>query len=117
MSLPAADDPMVVAFTTVATEEAADRLASRLVDERLAACVQIDPPIRSVYVWQDQVQRETEYRLVIKTTASAARVIEANLTRWHPYDTPQWAVIGASGSAGYEEWLRKCVCGPHPWQP
>ncbi len=61
-----------IVLTTVGLKEAADRLAQQLVEQRLAACVNIVGPVRSVYRWRDKVENEAEYLVLAKTTAEAA---------------------------------------------
>ena len=61
---------IVIVLTTVAADERAEQLARRLVDERLAACVNLHPPMVSMYRWQGRVQRDEERQMVIKTVAN-----------------------------------------------
>lgn len=76
-------------FTTVGNADDATRIARDLVERRLAGCVQIDGPIRSIYRWQDNIADETEFRCTIKTTAAAIEECTARLKEIHPYDTPE----------------------------
>ena len=93
-------DPAVVVTTTDSLDEA-ERLARGLVEARLAACVQIVGPVRSVFRWEGEVSVETEYQLVVKT----ARVPE--VTAWivgnHSYDVPE--VIALPVTGGHETYL------------
>ncbi len=106
---------LVIATTTVSDQEQARRLAGEILDRRCAACVQVDGPITSHYVWQGRLQQETEWRLTIKTTADR----QAELTRLvhdhHPYDVPQWLVtVVAAASSEYAEWVAKSVTRSAP---
>ncbi|MEM6690543.1 MAG: divalent-cation tolerance protein CutA [Planctomycetota bacterium] len=105
------DLEIVVAFTTVATEKQAESLAKTLVTTALAACVQIDGPIRSFYLWpsesgENQQEESSEFRLSIKATKAQIDKIEQKLAELHPYEVPQWVVIQAQASHGYGDWIR-----------
>ncbi len=92
--------------TTVADRATADALAERLVGERLAACVQIVPGVRSVYRWQGAVQHDDEIQMVIKTRAAAFDAVERCLRTHHPYELPEIvAVPVVRGSAAYLGWI------------
>lgn len=92
--------------TTVADKAAAVTLARGLVERRLAACVQIDGPIESVYRWKGTIEQAAEWRLTLKTTSAAAPRAIASLRRDHPYDEPEILVLPVSGgSEGYLRWL------------
>lgn len=106
---------LVIATTTVSNEEQARRLAGEILTRRCAACVQIDGPISSHYVWQGSLQQEIEWRLTIKTTAER----QADLGRFvhdrHPYEVPQWLVsVVAEASAAYAEWVAESVTPAAP---
>lgn len=86
---------MLLAFTTVATEADAQRLADAAVSARLAVCVQIDAPIRSTYRWQGQLEHATEFRLTFKCLPARLPALEQHVLAHHPYDTPEWVVVRA----------------------
>lgn len=96
---------LVVVLTTVADNDAAETLALRLVEERLAACVNVLPPMLSVYRWKGQVERDTERQMVIKTTADKVAALEARLRELHAYELPEFVVIPAQGSSAYAAWV------------
>ncbi len=75
--------------TTLPSDADAQRIAKRLVTERLAACVQIDGPIRSIYSWQDALANETEWRCTIKTVQSRVDACFQLLRENHPYTVPE----------------------------
>ncbi len=96
-----------VVFVTTGSMEEAERIATNLVEERLAACVNIVGPIRSIYRWEGAVQREAEHLLIIKSATNAFGNLEARIRELHSYDTPE--VIGvpiAEGSHKYLEWMK-----------
>ncbi len=94
-----------VVQTTLASEPQAAELARRIVQARLAACVQLQP-VRSVYVWQGQAHDESEWRLDIKTRLALYPALEAFLREHHPYETPEIIALPIlAGSAAYLEWV------------
>ena len=95
-------EPRIV-LTTVADEPKAIEMASALVERRLAACVNIVGPIRSVYRWKGKLERETEFLLVIKTTADQAARLETAFEELHPYELPERVELSVEG--GSEEYL------------
>ena len=92
-----------IVLTTIGEKEAADELARQLVERRLAACVNIVGPIRSVYRWQNQVHNDPEYLLVIKTTAERVNPLQSVLKTLHPYELPECVEVAVTG--GSEEYL------------
>ena len=77
-----------------------------LVRERLAACVNVSPPIRSIYRWQGALQEDSETLMVIKTVASRYREAEDWLQRNHPYDVPEIIALPVEqGLPAYLEWV------------
>ena len=98
----------VVALTTIAKPAQARRLARALVKERLAACVNIVPRVRSVYSWQGKLREEAEALLVMKTTARRVPALQRRLRQLHPYECPEFIVLPiARGSPDYLNWLLK----------
>jgi len=98
--------PLAIVLTTVESTKDADELARLLVDQSLAACVQIDGPIVSHYRWAGKVERAEEYRLTIKTTRDAWPRLQEKLAKAHPYDEPQIIMMGAADSSdGYRAWV------------
>lgn len=105
------DQPIAV-FITAANTAEAELLATLLVNERLAACVQLLPGMTSVYRWQGEVQRESEVLLIAKTTAAIFVKLELTVRANHSYETPE--IVGvpiAHLSAPYAAWLSENV-GP-----
>ena len=97
---------MVVVLTTVADNDAADGIARQLVDERLAACVNVLPAMTSVYRWRGEVARDVERQLVIKTTRDRVAALEARLKALHAYELPEFVVVRIeAGSPGYLQWV------------
>ena len=95
-----------IILTTVGLMEKAEQIADALVERRLAACVNIVGPIRSVYRWKGGVQREQEYLLLIKTTAERATALATVFDELHPHELPEHLELAIEGGSGpYLEWL------------
>lgn len=93
-------------LTTTEDEQLAERLASVLVDQKLAACVQILPQIRSVYLWQGIRESAVENLLLIKSTKDRFDGIEAAIKANHTYEIPEIISISIeAGSPEYLSWL------------
>jgi periplasmic divalent cation tolerance protein len=96
----------LIVFCACQDEAEATRLADALVEERLAACVNILPGIRSVYRWQGKVEHASEVLLLAKTAAESFNALQEKLTALHSYDTPEiLAVPVSAGTDKYLAWL------------
>jgi periplasmic divalent cation tolerance protein len=92
--------------TTVANRAEGEELARHLVGLRLAACVQVSGPINSCYHWQGRLEEAQEYQLFIKSRADLYGVLEAEIKKKHPYETPEIIALPiVAGSADYLAWL------------
>ena len=95
-----------VVLTTVGSKEVAEKLATQLVERRLAACVNVVGPIRSIYRWEGAIEREQEYLLLIKTTAERAAELAAAFAELHPYELPERVEVAIEGgNDDYLQWL------------
>ncbi len=102
-------DPVVV-LSALGAPRDAERIARALVDERLAACVNVVPGVISVYRWKGIVESENELMLVIKTLAERVDALKWRLLELHPYELPEVVVIPiAGGHAPYLAWLEEQV--------
>jgi len=101
---------LIIVFCTCAEQDEAARIATALVEERLAACVNVLPAIESIYRWQAAVERATEILLLIKTTQAQLEALRDRIQFLHSYDTPEIiAVPVVGGSERYLDWLREQV--------
>jgi periplasmic divalent cation tolerance protein len=100
-----AGDPLALVLTTLGGDADAAALARTLVEEQLAACVNILPPMTSVYRWKGSVEEEPERQLVIKTARARVPALEARLRELHPYELPEFVVLDAAASAAYAAWV------------
>jgi periplasmic divalent cation tolerance protein len=102
-----------VVLVTVSTREEGEHLAATLVAERLAACVNIVGPIRSIYRWEGHVQDEQEFLLIIKTVTTVLARLEKRIRALHSYQTPEIIALPVTaGSEAYLRWLAGEVEAP-----
>jgi periplasmic divalent cation tolerance protein len=95
-----------IVLTTVGILDKAEDIAAALVERRLAACVNIIGPIRSIYRWKGAIEREHEYLLLIKTTTEQASALATAFAELHPYELPEHVELAIEGgSVPYLEWL------------
>ena len=96
----------LICYCTCPDAATAGRIATALVDERLAACVNMLPGVRSVYRWQGQVEAADEVLLLVKTTAEAYPALQDRVRALHPHELPELlAVEPAFGLPGYLSWV------------
>ncbi|NLE48499.1 MAG: divalent-cation tolerance protein CutA [Sandaracinaceae bacterium] len=93
-----------IVLSTTPNPEVAVKLAEGIVRERLAACVNIVPQVRSIYFWEGEIQRDEECLLIIKSRSERRDALFAYLAEHHPYDVPE--VIALPISAGSASYLR-----------
>jgi periplasmic divalent cation tolerance protein len=96
-----------IVMTTVVSVEEANRIGRTLVEERMAACATLLPPVHSIYRWHDQLEATNETMLLIKTTLDQLPALETRLRELHSYQTPEFLVLPVeSGSHAYLDWLK-----------
>jgi len=102
---------VVLVLTTIGADADATALARTLVEERLAACVNVLPPMTSFYRWKGAVEQDREQQLVIKTTAEQLSALESRVRQLHPYELPEFLVLQTSdaSSAAYRAWVEESV--------
>jgi periplasmic divalent cation tolerance protein len=97
-------DAALIIFVTVPDVDAGARLGRALVEERLAACTNIIPGLRSIYLWKGAVEDTTEVLCLIKTRRELLGAVEKRIKELHPYDVPE--ILGVAPSTGNEPYLR-----------
>jgi periplasmic divalent cation tolerance protein len=103
------NDQIVVLMTAPNPEEAT-RIAEVLVERKLAACVQLLPPMTSIYVWKGEVERAGEILLVAKSTRAKFDELDAAVRAIHSYETPEIIALPiVLGSSSYLSWLSNCL--------
>ena len=97
---------VLVVLCTCPDSATADSLATGLVENGFAACVNILPEIRSIYRWENETQRDSEVLMVIKTCHDAYAKLESWLVDHHPYEVPEVLALPAEqGAEKYLEWI------------
>lgn len=100
----------VLVLVTYPTDRDPLPLARTLVDEKLVACVNVLPPMQSIYRWEGKVAQAAEHQLVMKTTRARVEALEARLLALHPYDVPELLVLEiVDGGRTYLNWLADSV--------
>lgn len=100
----------MLVLTTLGADADASALARTLVEERLAACVNVLPPMRSVYRWKGSVEEDREQQLLIKTASDRVDALRNRLHALHAYDVPEFLVLPVvGGSEAYLNWLVESV--------
>jgi len=96
----------LLVFTNLPDRAAAERLADSLVESRLAACINILAPCRSVYRWKHVVRHDEEHPMLIKSTAEAYPALEAAIRAGHPYELPEIIAVPVErGLPAYLDWV------------
>ena len=96
----------LLVLTNLPDRATAERLADMLIAERLAACVNILAPCRSVYRWKDAVQHDEEHPMLIKTTQARYAELEQALRAGHPYELPEIIAVPIQrGLPAYLDWV------------
>lgn len=100
------DQNVVLVLTTFPADGDAEKFARSLVEERLAACVNILPPMFSIYSWKGEIETANERQLLIKTTTPRVPELEARVKTLHPYEVPEFLVVAVlDGSTDYFAWV------------
>jgi periplasmic divalent cation tolerance protein len=103
---------LLVVLCTFPDKEAAQRIAHALVEEGLAACVNLVPGVQSIYRWEGKVESAEEVLAVMKTTAEAYPRLEAKIKELHPYDVPEILAVPVEKVEGkYAAWVREMTGG------
>ena len=111
----APDDAFVVVLVTAPTAEVATTIAHAVVGEKLAACVNIVPGLRSIYAWQGKLCDDTEVLCIVKTRRALFSALRDRVTALHPYEVPEIIALPISdGSAPYLAWLQHETETPAP---
>ena len=96
--------------TTLPDQATAERVATRLVEERLAACAQVIGPVRSTYWWAGKIEQADEWYCHLKTTAARLPGLQTRIRELHPYEVPEIiAVPILQGNPDYLKWIQETV--------
>jgi periplasmic divalent cation tolerance protein len=100
----------VVIFITAPNEAEAEHIAGALVEERLAACVNVLPGCRSIYRWEGELQQDQEVLMIVKSSRSAFAALEKRVVELHSYDVPEVIAVNlADISPGYLTFLEDSI--------
>ena len=100
------DPEYVIVLTTLPADADGPAFGRKLVEERLAACVNLLPVMESVFRWEGQIEQDTERQIIIKTTRERVVTLWDRIRELHPYEVPEFLVIGVhDGSDAYLRWL------------
>ena len=103
----------LLVLTNLPDRATAERLADALIEQRLAACVNILAPCRSVYRWKDAVQHDEEHPMLIKTTGEGYAALEAAIRAGHPYELPEIIAVPVErGLPAYLDWVAAETSAP-----
>jgi periplasmic divalent cation tolerance protein len=98
----------LVVYITAPNEEEGAKIARTLVEERLAGCVNIVRPIRSIYRWQENIEDDTEVLMIVKTQKKLFTSLNSRVKELHSYTVPEViAVPVVDGSEDYLKWLEE----------
>ncbi|MET3435266.1 periplasmic divalent cation tolerance protein [Herbaspirillum seropedicae] len=112
MSASLLNQPLLV-LANLPDQALAERIADALVEQGLAACVNILPPVKSIYRWQGKVQRDTEVAVFIKTTQARFQELEQAILQAHPYDVPEIIALPiTAGLPAYLAWMQDETARP-----
>ncbi len=101
---------IILVFTTCPDAASAGRIAERLVTDRLAACVNMIPGVRSVFEWEGKTEHSEEIVLLIKTTALRYKDVETAIQESHPYELPEVLSVPVErGSPPYLRWIEENI--------
>lgn len=102
--------PFLLILSTAPDQETAKRLATTLVEQRLAACVNILPQTTSVYTWKGKLELSDESLLLIKSTQQNYAAVETTLRAQHPYELPEVLAVPVElGLQEYLDWVERCT--------
>jgi periplasmic divalent cation tolerance protein len=100
----------VVILATVANRDEGHRIARHLVENQLAACVNITQPVESIYRWKDEISQDQEFQLFIKSTRALFPQVRAAISKLHSYETPEIICLPIiDGSEKYLQWIDDSV--------
>lgn len=104
----------VIVLTSWPATHDVEAAAVRLVEEGLAACVQVSGTVRSVYRWQGRVEQADERPVTLKTSAARIEALERRVRELHPYDVPEFVVLPVvAGSEAYLSWVGASTAPTH----
>ncbi len=100
----------LLALSTMPDSDRARELARQLLDERLAACVNLLPGVHSLYRWRGELHEDPEVLMIMKTTRTRFDALRKRLAELHPYEVPELIALPiVDGLSSYLEWMNQCT--------
>ena len=107
------DASYLLVLNTCPDEAVAEKIAENLVSQRLAACVNILPKIRSIYAWKGNIEHDNEVLLLIKTREDQFQALQQAILQLHPYELPEIVAVSLeTGLADYLRWIDNSIGSP-----
>jgi periplasmic divalent cation tolerance protein len=104
------NDEFVVVLTTLPADADAAAFGRAIVEERLAACVNLLPVMESIYRWEGTIDQESERQVVMKTSRDRVAALWERVRELHPYDVPEFLVLSVvDGNDAYLRWIAECT--------
>ena len=100
---------LAVLYTTIGTQQEAEHLANKAISEKVAACVNIIPGGKSIYLWNEKIEHSDECYMIFKTTSTLLPELEKWIIKNHPYDIPAIVKFDAHTSADFLDYIIKSV--------
>ncbi len=99
-----------IILCTCPDKESAENIARQLINDKIAACINILPGITSIYTWQGNIETDQEHLLLIKTRKDRFQTVEKSIQTCHPYEIPEIIAIPVeNGLAEYLQWIESCL--------
>jgi periplasmic divalent cation tolerance protein len=105
---------IAVLYTTIGTEQDAEKIAELAIFHKMAACVNIIPNGRSVYFWENKIEKNTECYMIFKTTVDQIDALEQFIIQNHPYDTPAILKFESEASESFASYISKSISNRRP---
>jgi periplasmic divalent cation tolerance protein len=100
---------IAILYTTIGTQQEAEQLANIIISQKLAACVNIIPGGKSIYLWDSKIEQSAEYYMLFKTTIEAIQELEQFIIQNHPYDVPAILKLTPESSEKFVNYISKSV--------
>lgn len=106
------DDATFIVFCTFSSAEEAENICTHLVNKHLAACCNIFPAVKSIYRWEDKLEKEQETFAIIKTSRKTYQILEKEIKMMHSYSVPEIISVEIKeGSSAYIDWIISSTSG------
>ena len=98
-------------LSTCPDRESAEKIAQQLINDKIAACVNILPGITSIYPWKGHIETAQEHLLLVKTREDQYQAVETSILTYHPYELPEIIAVSIGAALPeYLQWIDSCLC-------